>query len=40
VLGVKPAIEDVDMQFFLAFHCIIVENQIEPDNLLYNPAHD
>jgi len=29
VLDVKPAFEDVDAQIFLAFHCAIVEDQIE-----------
>jgi hypothetical protein len=34
VLGVKPAIEDVDAQIFLAFHCAAVEDQIE-SNFIY-----
>jgi hypothetical protein len=33
VLGVKPAIEDVDAQIFLAFHCASVEDQIESSNI-------
>jgi hypothetical protein len=31
VLGVKPAFEDVDAQIFLAFHCALAEDQIEPN---------
>jgi hypothetical protein len=33
VLDVKQAIKDVDAQFFLAFHCAEVEDQIESNNL-------
>jgi hypothetical protein len=33
VLGVKPAFEDVDAQFFLAFHCAIAEDRIESNNI-------
>lgn len=32
VLGVKPAIEDVDVRVFLAFHRAIVEDRIEPSS--------
>jgi hypothetical protein len=33
VLGVKPAIEDVDAQIFLAFHCAIAEDRIESNKI-------
>jgi hypothetical protein len=32
VLGVKPAIEDVNADCFLAFRFAVAEDQIEPNN--------
>jgi hypothetical protein len=29
-LGVKPAFEDVDVQFFLAFHCAMLKTKSSP----------
>ena len=34
VLGVKPAVEDVDVRLFLAFQRTLVKDQIEPNKFL------
>jgi len=37
VLGVKPAIKDVDAQVFLAFHCAKLKTKLSPTAyLMYN----